>query len=794
MHQKMSTLAQKMNFVLSGVLLFSMFELQCAMPAIWNASPVLPNHTAMLRFAQPVQGTGSMTPRSFRMCQSGGNSNASRCLPVQVNDDWNRGSNFIVPPSLAMSVWSVEDNATGEEVARINEADPWWALCQGKDQLSGSDCVPGSVLRVFGRSLSFSNGSCALTNSQVVNGTTVQLRNGDSQVVNFGSESSSCYSASFVLPPNLPPGVYTVAVRNNLPGSTFVPVKPSAGDFCVSASQTIITLGPVPAGDVEQLHATLNTSKFLATAAKRVVVQLSPGTYVFGELDTVIVPDGVSLVGSSMAATILTWPTQTGAVCNQRIAAGGADSKGALIASSQKTRGKTTLGWGMSDLSVVVEGGFAQNDTKMVHPCPAISPCIEYTCSIASLGGVARAMSLKRINVSIIAAVGGVDGDAANGGVGMGPAIQFYGEDNSMQDCIVTTYGNCGSNVTPLLTVSGNTSLFQNNVFNFGCTLYSMTSVIKVLWESNIATHYLSDGRDGSVIATFAPPFRVEYISFFNNTQTDNPTNPPMPHIANKHRLEGLTLDGGGGAYTGGVSSVQGTTLTLATAPYGPGSGSYAPSRDFKPDSNWEGAAVLVLEGTGAGQWRRVTRNYNRTWVVDTPFTVVPDTTSLIQIVPLRSHVLLVGNTWTTAFTVQLYAMCIHAVVADNTLDTTPFYVWGRSPHLWGYQPNWNIEVLGNKLPQSRGITALTCDQKYNVCGEGANTVGMFNGPLNQAIRISGNSLMDGEGISIHGTGEHVNIEYNNIHNAAGSFMKSPIQVNSTYTTHVSQRCNVANA
>ena len=40
----------------------------------------------------------------------------------------------------------------------------------------------------------------------------------------------------------------------------------------------------------------------------------------------------------------------------------------------------------------------------------------------------------------------------------------------------------------------------------------------------------------------------------------------------------------------------------------------------------------------------------NRTWVVDTPFIVAPDATSIVQIAPLRSHIMLVANTWSTVF------------------------------------------------------------------------------------------------------------------------------------------------
>jgi len=112
--------------------------------------------------------------------------------------------------------------------------------------------------------------------------------------------------------------------------------------------------------------------------------------------------------------------------------------------------------------------------------------------------------------------------------------------------------------------------------------------------------------------------------------------------------------------------------------------------------------------------------------------------------------------------------------------------VWGRNPHLWGYQPNWDIEVLRNTLPSSQGITALTCDQKWNLCNEGINPAAgetEFNGPLNSALVVRGNVLRDGQGIAIHGTTSDLVVEGNFLHAGTGAFMKDPVQVDTTHTS-----------
>lgn len=46
------------------------------------------------------------------------------------------------------------------------------------------------------------------------------------------------------------------------------------------------------------------------------------------------------------------------------------------------------------------------------------------------------------------------------------------------------------------------------------------------------------------------------------------------------------------------------SSVTISSAPFQkPSTGTYQTNYNL---SNWEGAAVLVLEGRGAGQWRRV--------------------------------------------------------------------------------------------------------------------------------------------------------------------------------------------
>jgi len=158
-----------------------------------------------------------------------------------------------------------------------------------------------------------------------------------------------------------------------------------------------------------------------------------------------------------------------------------------------------------------------------------------------------------------------------------------------------------------------------------------------------------------------------------------------------------MTLDAGGGAYFGKVASVAGTKLALAGDP---AFHDYAP----KPHTNWEGAAVMILDGRGAGQYRFVTANEGRAWEVDRPWVVEPDATSRISIAPFRGRDLFIGNTFEDGGPFQLYGAALETIVAGNKGSRMDgFLVIGLNPHGWGHQPSWFCQFLDNQILEGNG-------------------------------------------------------------------------------------------
>lgn len=159
-----------------------------------------------------------------------------------------------------------------------------------------------------------------------------------------------------------------------------------------------------------------------------------------------------------------------------------------------------------------------------------------------------------------------------------------------------------------------------------------------------------------------------------------------------------VTFDDAGGSYFGTVASVEGTTLHT--------------TEDTKPALSWEwggwyGAAIVVLNGTGTGQVRRVVQPgvnttstpLNRTWVVDRDFDAIPNEESYISIVPARQKILFVRDHYVDGGTIQTYGQAMDCVFADNVGTRITGWV------AWGQWRGWVPPPAATATGGSRGIT-----------------------------------------------------------------------------------------
>jgi hypothetical protein len=229
------------------------------------------------------------------------------------------------------------------------------------------------------------------------------------------------------------------------------------------------------------------------------------------------------------------------------------------------------------------------------------------------------------------------------------------------------------------------TGLVARNQIRYGGRGYSIENTERLIFEDNLVegNNLLAIGND---ISTFWSNY-CRHIYYAGNR---------VRQMYGADR-EMMTLDAASGAYFGAIAAVDGTRLTLASDPV---------FRDYtpKPHTDWTGAAVQIMEGKGAGQYRFVTANSGREWQVDRPWGIVPDETSRISIAPFRGQNLFIGNTFEDGGAFQLYAAAHDSIVAENKgTRMDGFFVCGLNPHGWGYQPSWYCQFFDNEILEGNG-------------------------------------------------------------------------------------------
>lgn len=339
----------------------------------------------------------------------------------------------------------------------------------------------------------------------------------------------------------------------------------------------------------------------------------------------------------------------------------------------------------------------------------------------------------------------GRSGPESNRNLGAGIAI--YGRNFAVTDCDVL------ASDFAIYLVNAHHGRITGNTFLYGGRGYRIESSREIVFENNTVEGFglTAIGND---IATFWSN-ACTHLFFVNNT---------LRRMFGADR-EMMTLDAGGGAYLGTVAVVDGNRLTLAADPVFK---DYAP----KPHQNWVGAAVMILEGKGVGQYRIVTAHQGRDWEVDRPWTVAPDAASVISIVPFRGRNLFIGNTCEDGGPFQLYGSAHECLVAENTgRRMDGFLVWGLDPHGWGQQPSWYCQFLDNTILEGNAYG-------HRTGGFGTAAAGAPGDGKGRSIRdvvYRRNACLNNSAISIGGNLQGALVEHNVIENSdVGISIRSP--------------------
>ena len=122
----------------------------------------------------------------------------------------------------------------------------------------------------------------------------------------------------------------------------------------------------------------------------------------------------------------------------------------------------------------------------------------------------------------------------------------------------------------------------------------------------------------------------------------------------------------------------------------------YELDQAFAKDS-LKGKQLILQEGTGEGQMRRIVSNEGSFITVDSPFTVMPeDQKTKVSIMSARSDTIIYHNYMFNGGDFQFYGTQLNTVMDGNTLEKVRGIV-SRSGNIYNFlQPNWYLSFINN--------------------------------------------------------------------------------------------------
>lgn len=328
-----------------------------------------------------------------------------------------------------------------------------------------------------------------------------------------------------------------------------------------------------------------------------------------------------------------------------------------------------------------------------------------------------------------------------------GTAVEIHGSNFQVIDCDIFA-SNKGIELW-----HSRSGLISRNRIRYGIQGLMLEAVDGLIVEDNeaIGGHLAASGN---AFSTYSGPY-AQKVYFARNK---------LGHMYGYDR-EAFTFDGAGGAYWGKLAQIVGTRMLLA----------HDPRPRTYGCKDWIGAAFCIIDGQGVGQYRRVVHNKGRNWEIDRPWDVLPDTNSVVSIVPFRGRVLFVGNSLEDAGIVQAYGTSLDCVFAKNQFTRADgITLIGRNPHGWGWQPSWLCQILDNHFlagtrwgAENGNIVVCTLNRdEEDVESGGSGKMLEFWGPLTRCTVARGNVMENNSNIEINGTADDTVVENCIIRNA----------------------------
>lgn len=566
----------------------------------------------------------------------------------------------------------------------------------------GAAATPGGWIQVFGRNIVRRKDRARLELVPESEGSPVSatLDNGDT------------WSGKFLLPASIQPGSYRLRLCNGDGGDS---ERIDAGPIQIKVSEAatdrvfdVRAYGANGDGKANSTHA-IAAAIAAAEDAGGGTVYFPRGRYVMSE--TLVIPPNIAIKGERTDLVNLAWPDFT-------------DPPDALI--------KGTTRFSIEDVTIyasnhrhVISGGFLNDNA----PAPGASD-----------------IAIRRVRIRASAFRGQLDYDATMHRMAeinrmfpsSGPdTIRLSGDRLELIDCDVV-----GSGRSLFLFNASNAVITGNILVNGRYGWYSITGSSRVIFERNHISAGDLQGNGGGLNTLSNSVSASENIFVGHNV---------FKGLYGGDR-EGVTTDGPGGYYFGKAESAAPRRLSIHET---------AGQVPVSPD--WVGAAVMVVDGLGAGQSARVaklerTPASSQTWLeLDRPLQVNLDTTSVITVTQARENYLIIDNQFEDCgVAAQSYGTGLNHVIADNTSNRTGgFFAIGL---MYGhFQPSWQIQLLNNRIIEGniyRAGPSRSVLSEESAIGVHAYRSDTRPGtpPLARAIVVRGNHLEQDAHIEIKGS------------------------------------------
>jgi hypothetical protein len=636
-HSRNSTAAKMAILALAATLLSTSAAL--AESAIfWTSAPVKSGETVLLTGYFPKPDTISLKVHGLTHSdtdwQAATSSRGSEIKPLRANEN----AVWFMLPVGAGGVYGFRLDEAGEAplYGRVNLPEIWWTLAESPVSAPAIQSEIETNTASPGATLSLF-GRC-LTNG--TNVPTVELLSTSGHITSLKAAAESPYAITSIIPDNIAPGKYRIRLRT-LPGNAGSESSTREIEIhqkkSVSLKQLSVTdFGAVGNGKFDCSGAfTAALSK--AATLGGAEVQIPAGAFVLSK--PLEIPVGVYLAGESPEQTMLAFQ----------------ETK-----SPPEVWIKGTQYFGLRDLAI-----YCGNHKAIVSSDMSGSPDKSGHIRIRNVRIVGNAVRKpatpeeigQRAALIVKAFAVGFE------------TVRLSGTDILIEDSHLQ-----GSGTSLFLHNVNGAVMRRNQLLNGIGGLFAVSDSENIVNENNVF-----QGADllatGSNYSTDSDRERCQNIYTANNSYSNMRGNDG----------EATTSDGGGGKYVGRIFKVEGRKLQLETTP-------------TWRNSDWHGAAVVIMAGHGLGQWRTIASWNDATVELSEPFQIAPDTTSTICVVAAQLHWIFLRNHFQEAgMSIQVFGTGIEHIAAENDSTRGGGYNLVAADY-FGINPVLNMQLISNEI------------------------------------------------------------------------------------------------